>query len=47
MKELKPRKSLNKAFQKVKPTRTEIEHFKANLHTLIERIYNELGFNFI
>ncbi|MFN7488182.1 MAG: class I SAM-dependent DNA methyltransferase [Chryseotalea sp.] len=38
MKELKPRKSLNKAFLKVKPTRTEIEHFKANLHTLLERI---------
>lgn len=38
MKELKPRKSLNKAFLKVKPTRTEIEHFKTNLHTLLERI---------
>jgi len=38
LKELKPRKALNKAFLKVKPNRTEIEAFKANLITLLERI---------
>jgi hypothetical protein len=31
LKELKPRKALNKAFLKVKPNRTEIEGFKTNL----------------
>ena len=35
--ELKPRKALNKAFLKVKPNRTEIEVFKANLITLLDR----------
>ena len=30
LKELKPRKALNKAFLKGKPTRTEIEGFKTN-----------------
>ncbi|MDD2413270.1 MAG: Eco57I restriction-modification methylase domain-containing protein [Bacteroidales bacterium] len=35
---LKPRKALNKAFLKVKPNRTEIEHFKANLIQLLDRI---------
>jgi len=34
---LKPRKALNKAFLKVKPNRTEIEHFKANLIQLLDR----------
>ncbi|TVQ89260.1 MAG: class I SAM-dependent DNA methyltransferase, partial [Bacteroidetes bacterium] len=34
---LKPRKSLNKAFLKVKPNRTEIERFKANLIQLLDR----------
>ncbi len=34
---LKPRKALNKAFLKVKPNRTEIEGFKANLITLLDR----------
>lgn len=38
LKELKPRKALNKAFLKVKPNRTEIELFKANLTTLLDRI---------
>lgn len=38
LKELKPRKALNKAFLKVKPNRTEIEGFKANLITLLDRI---------
>ena len=33
LKELKPRKALNKAFLKVKPNRTEIESFKTNLIT--------------
>lgn len=35
---LKPRKSLNKAFLKVKANRTEIELFKANLITLLDQI---------
>ena len=34
---LKPRKSLNKAFLKVKPNRTEIESFKTNLIQLLDR----------
>jgi len=37
LKELKPKKALNKAFLKVKPTRTEIEGFKTNLITLLDR----------
>jgi adenine-specific DNA-methyltransferase len=37
IKELKPRKALNKAFLKVKPNRTEIEGFKANLIALLDR----------
>ena len=37
LKELKPRKALNKAFLKVKPNRTEIEGFKTNLIKLIDR----------
>jgi hypothetical protein len=37
LKELKPRKALNKAFLKVKPNRTEIEGFKSNLITLLDR----------
>jgi len=37
LKELKPRKALNRAFLKVKPNRTEIEGFKTNLITLIDR----------
>jgi adenine-specific DNA-methyltransferase len=36
-KELKPKKALNKAFLKVKPNRTEIEGFKTNLITLLDR----------
>ncbi|MBN1637419.1 MAG: hypothetical protein JW866_00515, partial [Ignavibacteriales bacterium] len=35
---VKPRKALNKAFLKVKPNRSEIENFKANLIKLIDRI---------
>lgn len=35
---LKPRKALNKAFLKVKPSRSEIERFKANLIQLLDRI---------
>jgi hypothetical protein len=35
---LKPRKALNKAFLKVKPNRTEIERFKANLTHLLDSI---------
>lgn len=34
---MKPRKALNKAFLKVKPNRTEIEGFKANLIQLLDR----------
>ncbi len=37
LKELKPRKALNKAFLKVKPGRTEIENFRKNLTVLISR----------
>jgi len=36
IKKLKPRKSLNKAFLKVKPHRDEINHFKTNLTQLLE-----------
>lgn len=35
--ELKPRKALNKAFLKVKPNRIEIDGFKTNLITLLDR----------
>jgi len=35
---LKPRKALNKAFLKVKPNRSEIERFKANLISLLDGI---------
>lgn len=35
---LKPRKALNKAFLKVKPNRTEIDAFKANLIQLLDQI---------
>ena len=38
LKELKPRKALNKAFLKVKPNRSEIELFKTHLITLLDRI---------
>ena len=34
---LKPRKALNKAFLKVKPNRSQIEHFKENLIQLLDR----------
>jgi adenine-specific DNA-methyltransferase len=37
LKELKPKKALNKAFLKVKPNRYEIENFKSNLITLLDR----------
>ncbi|GAB4278549.1 MAG: Eco57I restriction-modification methylase domain-containing protein [Marinilabiliales bacterium] len=37
IKQLKPRKALNKAFLKVKPNRTEIEGFKDNLIQLLDR----------
>ena len=37
LKELKPRKALNKAFLKVKPNRMDIESFKANLIALLDR----------
>jgi len=37
LKELKPKKALNKAFLKVKPNRTEIEGFKTNLIQLPAR----------
>lgn len=35
---MQPRESLNKAFLKVKPNRTEIENFKKNLQSLIDKI---------
>ena len=37
LKELKPRKALNKAFLKVKQNRAAIENFKANLIQLLDR----------
>ncbi|MGY3055431.1 adenine-specific DNA-methyltransferase [Pedobacter sp. UYEF25] len=37
LKEFKPRKALNKAFLKVKPSRAEIEKFKTNLIQLLDR----------
>lgn len=37
LKELKPRKALNKAFLKIKPNRPEIESFKTHLITLLDR----------
>ncbi|SCY18119.1 type II restriction m6 adenine DNA methyltransferase, Alw26I/Eco31I/Esp3I family [Nonlabens sp. Hel1_33_55] len=37
LKILKPRKSINKAFLKIKPNRTEIESFKMNLIQLLDR----------
>ena len=37
LKELKPKKALNKAFLKVKPNRADIETFKANLIILLDR----------
>jgi adenine-specific DNA-methyltransferase len=37
LKNLKPRKALNKAFLKVKPNRVEIESFKINLIQLLDR----------
>ncbi len=37
LKVLNPKKALNKAFLKVKPKRSEIEKFKANLITLLDR----------
>lgn len=36
LKELKPKKALNKAFLKVKPNRSEIEGFKTNLIALLD-----------
>lgn len=36
LKELSPRKALNKAFLKVKPNRTDIERFKANMIKLLD-----------
>ena len=38
VKELKPRKALNKAFLRVKPIRIEIESFKTNLILLLDKI---------
>lgn len=38
LKQLNPRKAINKAFLKVKPNRTDIEVFKANFLQLLERI---------
>jgi hypothetical protein len=35
---IKPRKALNKSFLKIKPFRPEIEKFKSNLITLLDRI---------
>ena len=40
IKALKPKKALNKAFLKVKPNRIEIDDFKTNLITLLDRTNN-------
>ncbi|MDX1905370.1 MAG: Eco57I restriction-modification methylase domain-containing protein, partial [Thermonemataceae bacterium] len=40
LKDLNPRKALNKAFLKVKPSRNEIERFKNHLITLLDGINN-------
>lgn len=37
-KELNPKLALNKAFLKIKPNRTEIEIFKSNLITLLDKL---------
>lgn len=37
LKELKPKKALNKAYLKVKPNRADIENFKTNLIALLDR----------
>jgi hypothetical protein len=42
VKPLKPRKALNKAFLKVKPNRSDIEKFKANLKVLLEHEIDRL-----
>jgi adenine-specific DNA-methyltransferase len=41
---LNPRKSLNKAFLKVKPSRSGIEAFKSNLIYLIDNINSVHGY---
>ena len=38
LKQLKPRKSLNKAYLKLKPNREEVNSFKENLIQLLDRI---------
>lgn len=38
LKQLKPRKALNKAYLKLKPNREDIEHFKTNLIQLLDKI---------
>ena len=38
VKELSPKLSLNKAFLKIKPNRNEIELFKSNLITLLDKL---------
>ena len=38
LKQLKPRKALNKAFLKLKPNRDSIENFKTNLTQLVDKI---------
>lgn len=36
--QISPRKSLNKAYLKVKPVRSDIDKFKASLVTLLDQI---------
>lgn len=40
IRELKPKKALNKAFLKVKPSRKDIEQFKTNLIQLLDCIHD-------
>jgi adenine-specific DNA-methyltransferase len=44
---LSPRKSLNKAWLKVKPTRSEIEKFKKNLIGLLDGLDHALECDFL
>lgn len=38
LKQLKPRKALNKAYLKLKPNRSKIDSFKTHLTQLLDRI---------
>lgn len=46
LKQLKPRQALNKTFLKQKPNRLDIENFKSNLSTMLNRMNNDEGEEF-